>query len=129
MVKRIIIVCIITLALIGLGTYEVIAVKNVNKELLENVNELHALTIENKDDLTILLPKVDGIKSDWDNIEPTLCLMFNHKDLSTVTDTLALYRAYVYNNDYDNAIAEISLLKEYAEKNDHVMGFNIQNLL
>lgn len=121
--------CIITLALIGLGTYEVIAVKNVNKELLENVNELHALTIENKDDLTILLPKVDSIKSDWDNIEPTLCLMFNHKDLSTVTDTLALYRAYVYNNDYDNAIAEISILKEYTEKNDHVMGFNIQNLL
>ena len=87
------------------------------------------MTIEHKDNLSIILPKVDSIKSDWDQVEPTLCLMFNHKDLSSITDTLAMYRAFVYNNDYDNAIAEISLLKEYAEKNDHVMGFNLQNLL
>lgn len=127
--KKIIIVSIITLLLITLGTFEVIMVKNINVKLLSNVNQLHTLTIENKDDLTHILEKVDSIKNDWDNVEPVLCLMFNHKDLSTITDTLSKYRAYVYNNDYDNAIAEISLLKEYAEKNDHVMGFNIQNLL
>ena len=127
--KKIVIVSIITLLLITLGTFEVIMVKNINVKLLSNVNQLHTLTIENKDDLTHILEKVDSIKNDWDNVEPVLCLMFNHKDLSTITDTLSKYRAYVYNNDYDNAIAEISLLKEYAEKNDHVMGFNIQNLL
>lgn len=127
--KRIIIVCIISTLLIGLGTYEVVMVKKINKDLLENVNSLHHMTIEHKDNLSIILPKVDSIKSDWDQVEPTLCLMFNHKDLSSITDTLAMYRAFVYNNDYDNAIAEISLLKEYAEKNDHVMGFNLQNLL
>ena len=126
--KKIIIVCIITIFLIGLGTFEVIMVKKINNTLLNNVNTLHTLTIENQNDLTTLLYKVDHIKADWDNVEPLLCLMFNHKDLSTITDTLSKYRAYVYNNDYDNAIAEISLLKEYAEKNDHVMGFNFQNL-
>ena len=127
--KKIILVCIISIFLIGLGTFEVIMVKKINNDLLSNVNILHSMTIENKNNLTPLLHKVDIIKSDWDEVEPILCLMFNHKDLSTITDTLSKYRAYVYNNDYDNAIAEISLLKEYAEKNDHVMGFNLQNLL
>lgn len=129
MVKRIIAVYAIAILLVALATIEVVLVKNVNNTLLVEVNSLHTLTIENKDNLTTLLPKVDKVKNSWDKKEPTLCLMFNHKDLSTITDTLALYRAYVYNNDFDNAIAQISLLKEYAEKNDHVMGFNIQNLL
>ena len=127
--KKIIIVIVITLLLITLGTFEVISVKNINVKLLSNVNELHTLTIENKEDLTIILEKVDNIKNDWVHVEPAQCIMFNHKDLSTSTDRFSKNRAYVYNNDYDNAIAEISLLKEYAEKNDHVMGFNMQNLL
>ena len=127
--RRILSVYIITAILITLATTEVIWVKNVNKTLLNDINMLNQLTIENKENLTTILPKVDNIKSAWDKKEPILCLMFNHKDLSAITDNLALYRAYVFNNDYDNAIAQISLLIEYAEKNDHVMGFNIQNLL
>lgn len=127
--KRLIAMYTISIILIGLATTEVILVKNVNDNLLDSVNHLHELTLENKDNIINILTEVDNVKNDWDQKEPTLCLMFNHKDLSTVTDTLALYRAYVSNNDYDNAIAEICLLKEYAEKNDHVMGFNFQNLL
>lgn len=55
--------------------------------------------------------------------------MFNHKDLSTITDTLSRLSSSVNNNDYDNAIIEVNLLKEYSEKNRHIMGFNLQNLL
>ena len=55
--------------------------------------------------------------------------MFNHKDLSSVTDTLTRLKSYIFNNDYDNAIAEVTLLEEYATKNRHIMGFNMQNLL
>ena len=93
--KKIIIVSIITIFLISLGTIEVIIVKKINNDLLNNVNELHILTIENKDNLIPILDKVDHIKKDWDHAEPVLCLMFNHKDLSTITDTLSKYRAYV----------------------------------
>ena len=50
-------------------------------------------------------------------------------DLSTITDTLSRLSSSVTNNDYDNAIIEVNLLKEYSEKNRHIMGFNMQNLL
>ena len=127
--KRTIIIIAISLILIALATYEMIVVKNINNQLLTSVYELYDITIENKDNISTILPKVDAIKYDWDKAEHPLSLMFNHKDLSTITDTLALYRAYVFNNDYDNSIAQISLLKEYAEKNDTIMGFNFQNVL
>ena len=55
--------------------------------------------------------------------------MFNHKDLSAITDSLTRLKSYIYNNDYDNAVAEVDLLNEYARKNRHIMGFNMQNLL
>ena len=95
---------------------------------MSNINELYDLTIENEDNTSSILSEVDTARDAWDDKEIYLSLIFNRKDLSAITDNLALYRAYVYNNDFDNSIAQISLLKEYAEKNDHVMGFNFQNI-
>ncbi len=129
MVKKSFCILIITLSLIGLATFEVIAVKRLNNNLLKDVYYLQEITIENKENIKNVSDEVSKIKTNWDDVEPLLCLMFNHKDLSTITDTLALIEAYVLNNDYDNAFAQVHLLIEYAEKNDHVMGFNIQNLL
>lgn len=129
MVKKSFYILIITISLITLATFEVIAVKKLNNNLVNKVYYLQQLTLENKDNIINISNEVTKIKDDWDKTEPLLCLMFNHKDLSTITDTLALVEAYVLNNDYDNTFAQIHLLIEYAEKNDHVMGFNIQNLL
>lgn len=127
--KRLIAIIIISVTLITLATYEVVAVKKINDNLLKDVYHLEKITEQNKDNIVNISQEITRIKDNWDNVEPTLCLMFNHKDLSTVTDTLALIQAYVFNNDYDNAYAQVHLIKEYAEKNDHVMGFNLQNLL
>lgn len=129
MVKKSFCILLITISLIVLATFEVIAVKKLNTNLLKDVYHLQEITIENKENITNISKEITEIKNNWDNTEPLLCLMFNHKDLSTITDTLALIEAYVLNNDYDNAFAQVHLLIEYAEKNDHVMGFNIQNLL
>lgn len=129
MVKKSFCILIITILLIALATFEVVAVKKLNTNLLKDVYYLQQITIENKENINNISKEIIEIKNNWDSAEPLLCLMFNHKDLSTITDTLALIEAYVLNNDYDNAFAQVHLLIEYAEKNDHVMGFNIQNLL
>ena len=127
--RRLIAIITISISLIALATFEVVAVKKINTNLLKDVIYLEEITKQNQDNIVNISNEITQIKDNWDNIEPTLCLMFNHKDLSTVTDTLALIQAYVFNNDYDNAVAQVHLLKEYAEKNEHVMGFNLQNLL
>ena len=36
---------------------------------------------------------------------------------------------YTKNNDYDNAICELELLKEYSSDSYHILGFNLHNVL
>jgi hypothetical protein len=129
MVKKSFCILIITILLIALATFEVVAVKKLNTNLLKDVYYLQQITIENKENINNISKEIIEIKNNWDSAEPLLCLMFNHKDLSAITDTLTRLCSYVENNDYDNAIAEVNLLKKYSEKNKHIMGFNLQNLL
>jgi len=117
------------LALITLATYEVVMVDKVIVKLENQVTSLSEMVKSNKEDLSIVETEISYIKKDWDSKEDNLCLMFNHKDLSAITDSLTKLKSYIYNNDYDNAVAEVDLLNEYARKNRHIMGFNMQNLL
>jgi len=128
-VKRIIAIVFLFLALITLATYEVVMVDKVIVKLENQVTSLSEMVKSNKEDLSIVETEISYIKKDWDSKEDNLCLMFNHKDLSAITDSLTKLKSYIYNNDYDNAVAEVDLLNEYARKNRHIMGFNMQNLL
>ena len=129
MVKRIIAIVFLFLALITLATYEVVMVDKVIVKLENQVTSLSEMVKSNKEDLSIVETEISYVKKDWDSKEDNLCLMFNHKDLSAITDSLTRLKSYIYNNDYDNAVAEVDLLNEYARKNRHIMGFNMQNLL
>lgn len=127
--KRLIAVLLITVALFTLATYEVVSVAKINKKLEADVSVLYEQFEENKDNIVDLSDTIQLLKKEWDRNESALCLMFNHKELSCITDTLTRLLTSVKNNDYDNAILEVSLLKEFAEKNKHIMGFNFQNIL
>ena len=127
--KRIIAIVFLFLALITLATYEVVMVDKVIVKLENQVTSLSEMVKSNKEDSSIVETELSYVKKDWDSKEDNLCLMFNHKDLSAITDSLTRLKSYIYNNDYDNAVAEVDLLNEYARKNRHIMGFNMQNLL
>ncbi len=127
--KRLIAVLIITLSLFSLATYEVITVAKINDRLKADVKSLYQEFEEHEENISELTEWVSDIKGEWDKREEGLCLMFNHKDLSCITDTLTNLLTTVKNNDYDSAIIEVNLLKEYSEKNRHIMGFNFQNIL
>lgn len=127
--KRIIIVTLLFLALFSLATFEVVEVNKIIIKLEHQVSALSENIKQNKNDLEVVKNEITLVKNDWDKVEDNLCLMFNHKDLSIITDSLTKLKTYIFNNDYDNAISEIDLLNEYAKKNRHVMGFNMQNLL
>lgn len=129
MVKRAITISLLFVILFGVAIYELIAVHSIINTLEQYAYNLQTEITLNKDNVETVSNNVKDAKDYWNSKEDALCLMFNHKDLSTVTDTLNRLYSYVSNNDYDNAIAEVNLLKEYSEKNKHIMGFNFQNLL
>ncbi len=129
MVKRTIIAIVLFALLIGLATFEVIAVNNIITTLETETSILQKQVEENEDNIVNIAPSVKKLKDYWDEREHKLFLMFNHKDLSTITDSLSRLYSYTLNDNFDDAIAEVNLLKEYTEKNELIMGFNFQNIL
>ena len=129
MVKRTITMIIVTLLLLGLATTEVILVKNFINDIEDDVNHLVIEFQENKEDITTLTPLIENIQLKWDNKEQLLCLMFNHKDMSMLTDCITRVSEYCKQNNYDDGIVEVKILQEYAKKNHNIMGFNFNNIL
>lgn len=126
--KRAITIIFLTAMLLSIGIFEIISVDKIISNLDNNVEKLIPIYETNKDDITVAYNTVQEMKSKWEKNEYNLSLIFNHKDLSMVNDCLCRLTAYTKNNDYDNAIAEVYLLKEYSEKNTSIMGYNFQNI-
>ena len=118
--------CLIT---ITLGILELVNVRKTLTTMENTINDLNQQYELSQEDITEFYDDVGDIKEYWEQKENWLCYLFNHRDLSVITESFNRLQAYTKNNDYDNAICELALLKEYSTKNYHVMGFNIRNLL
>lgn len=127
--KRGIFMITLTMLLLSLAIWEAVAVNGVISNLSDSIDLIINDFENHKNDITVLSKDVSEIKSFWDDRECTLCLMFNHKDLSDVTDSLNKLKTYTDLNDYDDALTELYLLKNFSSKATHIMGFNIHNIL
>lgn len=120
---------VLFLFLITLGTYEIIAVNHFLTHMEHAVDQIKIEIVAHKEDLTVIYDQVSKEKDYWEKHENSLNLMFNHKDLQTICDTLNRIRTYVSENDYDNAIVDINVLIETVYELRPIMGFNIDNIL
>ena len=127
--KKAITVVIILAITIGFGFFEVFNVRKTLTTMEDIISDLYMEYELNEDNITVFYDDVGDLKEFWEEKENWLCFLFNHRDLSVITDSLNRLRAYTKNNDYDNAVSELSLLKEYSTKSYHIMGFNIHNIL
>lgn len=128
MKKGAVVLCILILTL-TFGIVELIFVRNTLTEMEQVIVTLYDKYEESEDDITIYYDEITLVKEFWEDKEEWLCFLFNHRDLSTITDSINKLQAYTKNNDYDNSVAELSLLREYSTKSYHIMGFNIHNIL
>lgn len=127
--KKAITVLIILAITITFGFFEVHNVRKTLTTMEDIISDMYLEYELNEDNITIFYDDVGDLKEFWEEKEGWLCFLFNHRDLSVITDSLNRLRAYTKNNDYDNAVSELSLLKEYSNKSYHIMGFNIHNIL
>lgn len=127
--RKAIIVLSIFIILISFGFFEVFKVRATLTTIEDIIVDLNLQYELNEEDITIFYNEIGDVKEFWEEKERWLCFLFNHRDLSIITDSINRLRAYTKNNDFDNAIAEFALLKEYSTKSYHIMGFNIHNIL
>ena len=128
MVKRTIIMIIVAILLLGLGIVELIWVSNLINGIESDINQLVIDFDINKDDITVLTTDIEKIQKNWDSKEQILCFMFNHKDMSMLTDGITRVAEYCKQNNYKDGVVELRILQEYAHKNHNIMGFNINNI-
>lgn len=128
MKKGITIISII-LIVIFFGLYEVISVRKILTSMEDIINDLYTKYEVTQEDITIYYDEVGNLKEFWEEKENLLCYIFNHRDLSVITDSINRLRAYTKNNDFDNSVSELAMLREYSTKSYHIMGFNIHNIL
>lgn len=126
--KKGLIVIIIVLITIIFGIVELKSVEKVLNTMEISVLGLNREYEENEDDITIFSSKIGNLKEYWMQKEYWLGFIFNNRDLSTITDSINRLEAYTKNNDYDNAIAELAMLRQYSTENSHIMGFNFKNI-
>lgn len=129
MVKKLVCVIVIAILLFGLAITETVLIENLLIDIDDKIDHLLVEYEVNKEDVTVTIPEIEKIKNEWDEAENALCLMFNHKDMSSVTDCISRLLSFTKINNYDDGIVELRLLKEYSEKNPHIMGCNIHNIL
>ncbi len=127
--RKAITVIAISIITITFGIWEVCRVRNTLTSMEDIITDLNTRYERNSEDITIFYDELGDLKEYWERQENWLCYIFNHRDLSTITDSINRLIPYTKNNDYDNAICELSLLKEYSTKSYHIMGFNIHNIL
>lgn len=126
--KRFIIMVVVATLLLGLAISELILVRNFIDDIEMDVNNLVISFEENQDDITPLVDDIELIEQKWDSKQKVLCLMFNHKDISTITDCLTRVSEYSKQNNYGDAIVDLKILQEYVRKNHDIMGCNINNI-
>lgn len=127
--KRVIYISVIVVVVLVLSTFEYYAVSNILNNMKDQVSNIKIEYQNNAEDITVLKDDIIAIKDYWTDRESRMCLMFNHKDLGDITDSLTKLAVHTENNDYYKAIVEVTLLDEYTSKSDHIMSFNIHNIL
>lgn len=128
MTRRIALIVILVF-LVTLGTYEIIAVNMFLDHMEKAVDQLQTEITLHQDDLTVLVEYVNQEKAYWEKREKNLNLMFNHKDLKNVCDTMNKVQTYIAQNDYENALVEMNVLVETVHELRSVMCFNYDNIL
>ena len=126
--KKGIIIITIAILTIAFGIFELAWVGKVLTTMENSIINLNQQFELNEDNITIYYEKIGNIKEYWQEKEDFLCFLFNNRDLGVITDSINRLQAYTKNNDYDNAIAELAVLKEYSTENCHIMGFNLKNV-
>ena len=127
--KRLLTIILILALIATLGGIELYTVHSVMTNLSKDIESIHDKVILNEGDITMLSDEIAAVKQYWIEHEELICIIFNHKDLLPITESITRATANIKNNNYDDTIIELNLLEEYAKNSAHVMSFHINNVL
>ena len=117
MTKRIVITTLIFLALIGAGLTEIFVVKNHFATLEKQL----VAAYEKAENKTLTEQEYDKIWNDWKNRREGVEYFLNHLDFTEMDFRMAECHAYVAQQDFDSAQAQLDVLIELSRHIPHML--------
>ena len=128
--KRFFAVLILILILISVCTFEEIFLQTFVKSFTFKAETLSAL-ISNKTELKEnkeINNSYITLKQDWNNAKTTLCFFTNYEKIKSMDESLIKLESAIKNNDKNLANENISLICNYDQFFNYMLGFNLNNL-
>ena len=128
--KKITWVIIITILLFAIVISEQIFVDNCLNTLDVKIDAIYTTVLAQENvDAENVIKLNDDIDVFWTENEKILCLFINHNDLNKVGEEIKRMKVFASQNNREDFLNELEVLKFYVQSYRHVMEINIQNLL
>jgi len=129
-VKKIVSVIVVFVLLVATVVLEQVFIDRTLSSLNEKIDFLDK-TIDATEAINTTEIKniIDDLDSFWTEKEKVLCISINHNDLNRVGEQIKKIKVYIEQNNKDDCVYEIKVLKFYAESYDHTLELNPQNVL
>ena len=128
--KKITWVIIITILLFAIVISEQIFVDNCLNTLDAKIDTIYTTVLSQENVSAENVIKLnDDIDVFWTENEKVLCLFINHNELNKVGEEIKRMKVFASQNNREDFLNELEVLKFYVQSYRHVMEINIQNLL
>lgn len=125
MKKQILIVIILIVLLVGSGIGECLIVRSAFSEFSNRLETLW----EQAGKKAVDYSSFEDCLSYWKKMRERLEFFLNHLDITEIDLRLAECKAYLINNDYTNAMAQLSILIEMADHVPHMALPSIEHIV
>ena len=126
--KKAIHIIIIVVGLITICTIEQLLANKYFKEVEERANNLYVQFLSTNQIDTKIISNTNELADFWKNKENILCTFVNHKEIEEIGEEITKMQAAVKNNNLQQYLESLDLIKFYVEGYKHIIGINLQNI-
>ncbi len=126
---KILAISIFSAILIGLVVFEATITYDTVNKVKETNYKVIELAYNDAETEMQLYNRLDEIGAFWAKRENVLCIIFNHKDMVEIGKEIEQAKSYLKLNNKSEAIVHLELLAEDILSMEHIVYFNLPNLM
>lgn len=126
---KVLAISIFSAILLGLVAFEVLITYDTVNKVKQTNYEVIELAYNGSENEMQLYKRLDELSKFWAKRENVLCIIFNHKDMVEIGKELEQAKSYLKLDNKNEAIVHLELLAEDILSMEHIVYFNLPNLM
>ncbi len=126
MTKKLIVVLVLLLFLVGIVTFEQLYTDDSINRMLNGIDTLE--TSLDNEDIATSTAKINELVTLWDARESVICLFVDFRDIEQIGRQADLVRSHLLNEDFELARVECNTLQRVLETFRDMVHFDVANI-